>query len=171
MKKLTTIFLLLIPFVLSAQEFLYGVLPTKDGSIYYSGVVQADSTAAGVLYDKAHEWFVKTYGSGKAVIQIADRESGMIIGKGNIPMVFNMGIGKTPIDVWHIIKIEVKDGRWRYEITDLKTSTENLESWCVEMQKVFPKRMAAFAISLDTEIKAMITSLTEATKSRAEQEW
>ena len=55
------------------------------------------------LFSNALEWFANSFKSGKDVLQVSDKESGKIIGKGY----FNT----SPIQ----ITIVVKDNKYRYE--------------------------------------------------------
>jgi hypothetical protein len=66
------------------------------GFAEYMEVVQVDSVSKSELYLTALEWMNKTYKSGKSVIQTADNNGGMIIGKANTQTVIynNMGIMK-----------------------------------------------------------------------------
>lgn len=87
-----------------------------------SEVVEVDSTIkAKQLYDAAQIWFVENFKSANAVIQIEDKEAGKIVGKGFFeshgdlgPMQHEYYMG----DVYFILKVFVKDGRYKYELSD-----------------------------------------------------
>lgn len=89
--------------------------------IQFENVIKVDSTlTAKRLYELGVEWFAKTYNNSKAVIQMQDKDAGIIvakamfqatiIGKGLIPTV------TTPVD--YTLKIQFRDGRLKYEMTD-----------------------------------------------------
>jgi len=81
--------------------------------ITFTEVVIVDSTTTkDQLFERAQDWFVKAYGSGKEVIQLADKELGKIIGKALIPFGKDMGY------IYYTISIYVKDGKYKYVLTD-----------------------------------------------------
>lgn len=94
----------------------------------YSEVVQAEGKTSQQLYTTAREWFAKTFVSANDVIQMEDPASGKIIGKGSNHISESYVIGKgltaifTKLDWYpnYTLKIEVKDGRYKYELTDIK---------------------------------------------------
>lgn len=95
-----------------------------DGHIVYEEVVKVDPTMKQLdLYKKSREWFVNTFVSSKAVIQLDDKAEGQIIGKGNADYsaLFTNMVEET-ITCKFTVKIESKDGRYRYKIYDLTGS-------------------------------------------------
>lgn len=108
--------------------FILYLLPVFCYSQEYSEVIQAEGKTAAQLYTTAREWFAKTFVSANDVIQMEDPVSGKIIGKGSSHIAESYVIGKgltaifTKIDWYpnYTLKIEVKDGRYRYELTDIK---------------------------------------------------
>jgi hypothetical protein len=95
---------------LFGQGMLFDILPLKNGVVVYSDVIQISETDKNELYSRAKKWFVISYKSGKDVIQLDDKESGNIIGKGNFGV--NYGGARNPI-ISHTISISVKDGRYK----------------------------------------------------------
>ena len=88
--------------------------------LMYTEVIQADSISKLELYNRAKSWFSTTYNSANNVIQNDNKEDGEIIGKANIiynPKVFS-GSEQTKGSIKYTIKIYVKEGRCKYEITD-----------------------------------------------------
>lgn len=114
MKKLIFILYFFIPAFCFAQE--------------YTEVVQVEGKTAQQLYTSAREWFAKTFVSANDVIQMEDPTSGKIIGKGSNHIAEGYVVGKgiatifTTMDWYpnYTLKIEVKDGRYKYELTDIK---------------------------------------------------
>jgi len=118
---------------------------TTKPSFKLSDVVLVDSASKATLYSKAREWFSKSFKSAKAVLDLEDKENGKLIGKANftvfstesssenefvkLPKLSSkylkevkdaMNVKKT-IEVGRIdftISIYVKDGRYKYEITN-----------------------------------------------------
>ncbi|UOQ64424.1 DUF4468 domain-containing protein [Hymenobacter volaticus] len=93
------------------------VLPFDSDTkrISYQGVVEVPGTTKDQLYVRAYEWLAKTYRSANAVIQMQDKEAGRLVGKGVMKVTlrgFNAGY------VQHTITIYLKDGRYKYILTD-----------------------------------------------------
>jgi hypothetical protein len=112
---------------------IYCFFPALCFSQEYSEVVQIEGKTAQQLYTTAREWFAKTFVSANDVIQMEDPVSGKIIGKGSNHITESYVVGKgitvmhTKID-WYpnfTLKIEVKDGRYKYELTDIKIKSSS----------------------------------------------
>lgn len=114
-------------------------------AIKFNDVVYVESASKLALYSKAREWFSKNFKSAKAVLDLEDKENGKLIGKANFAVFSTessnenefvkfpkmsakkskdlqdaMTVKKT-IEVGRIdfiIYIYVKDGRYKYEITN-----------------------------------------------------
>ncbi len=122
MKKLIAIFLFL-PMVTFAQEKSDLIIfPEVNGVVDYTDVVILDSSVKkNELFNRAKAWFIQYYKSANDVIQMQDKDAGIIIGKGVFEFGFNPSTlsDRTTIYVSHTIKIYVKDGKYKYEIGDL----------------------------------------------------
>ncbi len=86
--------------------------------VTYQEIVKVDGVNKDELYVRAREWFALTFKSSKDVIQMDDKAAGKIIGKGS-----SEGSTKyrmLTMDYWlnYTVSITVKEGRYRYEITD-----------------------------------------------------
>ena len=98
----------------------------ENGNVTYQRIVDSLNLSKTELYNKAMDYFVLNYGDANSVIQNKDIENGIILGKGLFKSVhFSSAVLIFyTIDAWHILKIEVKDGRARitlsltqYEVT------------------------------------------------------
>ena len=111
MKKLilTFIFFTAISMTVFGQE-----------SLTYTGVVQVDSVSKNELYNRLKLWFAIAYNSANDVLQIDNKEEGEIIGKAILKYNPNVlsGSEQTKGSIKYTIKIFVKEGRYKYEITD-----------------------------------------------------
>lgn len=89
-------------------------------ALTYTKVVQVDNISKGELYNRAKLWFATAYNSASDVLQMDDKEAGQIIGKAIIKYnpAFTRGSGQTKGKINYTIKVFVKDGRYKYEITD-----------------------------------------------------
>ena len=117
MKKIFLSLILMSPVILIAQS---GVFPLVDCKINYTEIVKIDSSInKATLFLNAKMFFVNEFKSAKDVIQLEDRESGTIIGKGYFTYNWDMGKNSyVEMKIWHTIKLTIKDGKYRYEITD-----------------------------------------------------
>jgi len=91
----------------------------KSGEIVFTNVVPVDSVKSSELFSRAKEWVALTYVSAKNVTQLEDKDAGTIVIKAMIN-VSTCVIVKNPIGVVrYTFKIQVKDNRYKYEVTDL----------------------------------------------------
>lgn len=107
---------------LLAQEADLVTIPINEkGSAEYTKVVSVETTSKSDLYINALEWMHKTYKSGKSVIQITDKDSGMIIGKAVSQSLTynNMGIKKDGGYFTYTISIYCKDNKYKYAIDNI----------------------------------------------------
>ncbi|MGN6297923.1 MAG: DUF4468 domain-containing protein [Ginsengibacter sp.] len=129
MKKLIPLCLFFFPLLANSQvsNDLH-ILPEENSIPTYTQIITIDSATQTELFNRAKIWFVDHYNDAKNVLQINDKESGILAGKGIIPIQFNIKIfdGKDSIsarqslDIYHTIKIFIKDGKYKFVITDLK---------------------------------------------------
>lgn len=66
------------------------------------------------LYTKVNSWFVSTFVSAESVIEYQDKEAGIVMGN----YVYDWNNGFIVFKVKQTIKIEVKDNKYRFSISD-----------------------------------------------------
>jgi len=117
MKLLITLSTLFISIICNSQNT---VIPYKDNVINYSEVVNLDSSyKKNDLYISAKRFFVDAFNSGKDVIQLDDKDAGLVVGKGFFSVIWKANFMYSyDMQVYHIIKVYVKDGKYKFEITD-----------------------------------------------------
>jgi hypothetical protein len=89
------------------------------------GVITLDSTfSKDFLYGKCLEWFAIAFKNSKAVLQMQDKESGIIIGKAlfTTKVKGNFFVPEVKETVSYIVKIMVKSGKVKYEISNFETT-------------------------------------------------
>lgn len=142
-------------------------LPMVEGKVDYIEVVKLDSSyKKNDLYLNAKKFFVDFFVSGKDVVQMDDKDAGIVIGKGNLLVSYKANFAMTyKTRVSHTIKLSLKDGKYKYEITDLSfeiilpsgNHVAGNESGTIED---FPKHNKdKFYSDLQDEIKDEITKL------------
>lgn len=91
-----------------------------DSTVYsFEGVVKLDSSLTqAALFKQARNWFNENFKSSKSAIEIADKETGEISGKGSFEhtMVFINGFNYADGAVEFMVTINVKPGKYKYVI-------------------------------------------------------
>jgi hypothetical protein len=101
------------------EEIIGQLQPDENGYITYQKVVDGLNLTKTELYNRAMDYFVHNYGDVNSYIENRDVVNGIIIGKGVFKKVhvFNEVLQNIIIDTWHVLEVEVKDGRARITIT------------------------------------------------------
>lgn len=112
MKKITSLVVVLLMMI---STFTNG-----QTALTYTNVVLVDSVTSIELYNRAKLWFATMYNSSNDVLQMDNKEEGLLVGKAIMnysPKVFS-GSEQTTGSIRYMIKIFVKDGRYKYEISN-----------------------------------------------------
>ena len=168
-------------------------IDSLSGKITYTEVVYVDSLAnKQELFSRAREWFAKAYKSSTKVIQMEDKESGKLVGKALMKVYFKERIGNRYLPGGYInytISIYIKDGRYKYEITDFYHTGEYVNDedkvpdggasekminatkgfWGLSYKKTY----LLFLYQMDDNIKDLIGTLKTAmiTKALKKDDW
>lgn len=98
----------------------------KHNAVSHSIVYEIPGKTKDQIYVEVNNWFIHSFGSGKSVIQLNDKEAGCIIGKGYVDALgTNTGFfNKSDAAAWVIMRIDIKDEKARviatiqsYEVT------------------------------------------------------
>lgn len=130
MKRILIILLTVLPSVLFGQKEEINVelplykmeLPINEetGLISFVYVVQVNDLSKDELYSRAREWFTVKYNSADAVLQMEEKENGLLIGYAFTDMtIMEAGLGDIE-KMYYTIKIYTKDGRYKCVITDIR---------------------------------------------------
>lgn len=119
MKQLLLIALVLFSIKCHSQDISQVPWDSLANKVVYNGVVPAEGANQAELYGRAKVWVASTYRSGKDATLVEDVATGVILIKGWIPWSSGFYSGEV-VKLWHTVRIAVKDGRFRYEITDLE---------------------------------------------------
>lgn len=123
MKNLVILFLVFTYSALQAQDKT--IFPAdSNGKITYTEVISLnDSIKKDELFSRAKSTFVNLFKNSNRVIQNEDPTAGNITGKGNFPMYAKfLGSTKEMGSVSFTVSILVKDGKYKYVITDFNHS-------------------------------------------------
>ncbi|HKR03504.1 MAG TPA: DUF4468 domain-containing protein [Bacteroidia bacterium] len=171
MKKLLTILFLTTWLQINAQT----TLPTDSatGRITFTEVVKVDSTAASELYSRAKIWFGETFNSAQSVIQTDDANSKTIVGKGGAVYYMNGLTGEkfNAGTIHYMIKVEAKDNRYKYTITDFDVQTkyasstvEDYNNTKKQKQKLYDQ-VQTIGDGLSTSLKNSLSKTSSSAKS------
>lgn len=192
MKALLFLYALILPFANYCQNPILP-LDNETGKIAYSDIIKFDSFAKDDIFIKANEWFVNVFNSADNVIQLNSKEDGVIIGKGFSKLTSKPSAVYVTSKLYYTIKIEVKEGRYKYSIYDIyylaypdvyNPSPSPLTSeflYGIYMKEDFTKTKFkgksklryTYVIDLDTEIRKIIMNLTSAIipSTIGEEDW
>ncbi|QIA06840.1 DUF4468 domain-containing protein [Draconibacterium halophilum] len=144
--------------------------------IMYTDVVHTDSTLLKAdLFTLARIWFAETFRTSGAVIQMEDKESGVLIGKAIVPIIYkSFGVTHDLQNVLFTLSIYFKDGRYKYEMTDFiyqqQSPSPLIEFNDIPFEYIYfnknlgvrkynKKTRLSFVNQLDTQVKIILKDL------------
>lgn len=155
--------------------------------ISYTEVVQLEGTPTkDELYERAKEWFARYYKSSNNVLQIDEKENGKLVGKAALRVyIRSMGADYEGGIVSYTISVYVKEGRYKYEITDFVHNGQQRTKEGMEIKgrgpaevflspdsKLQGKLFGYYLNQIDAASKDAITSLKEAmAKGKKSNNW
>ena len=89
-----------------------------SGKVSYQGVVQVPGATQATLYARAKKWMETAPGPTPLTIETQDATAGKITGKTSELVMQNLFGANVQVPLWRTITIQVKPGRFRYQITD-----------------------------------------------------
>jgi hypothetical protein len=103
----------------AAENIASQVSLDKNNALTYTQVVEAPGKTKEQLYVLINYWYTSTFTSGKEVIQLNDKEAGVIIGKGFVEGIatHSGGTNSYKVNLCPIIKTDIKDGKIRITYT------------------------------------------------------
>lgn len=137
----------------------------KTGLITYSRVVESPGLSATQAYLKGLAWAMKYYKNPTDVIRERDTVNNSILCKARFKISNppdKKGFATDAGLVMYTIKVQFKDGRYRYELTEInwkQTSHYPVERWMDTNSQVYRNEYAWYLQQTDTEVKEVIKSL------------
>jgi hypothetical protein len=90
----------------------------ENGNVTIVKVIDLPGLKKDEIYVRTLSYFTYNYTSGKSVIQLQEKENGLIIGKGLYENVHvGAGLVTTEVSAWHVIRIDIKDEKVRIIVT------------------------------------------------------
>ncbi|RZK22511.1 MAG: DUF4468 domain-containing protein [Hymenobacter sp.] len=91
---------------------------SSTGKVAYQGVVQVPGASQAALYARAKKWFATAPGPTKMTIETQDEAAGKLTGKTSELVMQNFLGANVQVPLWRTVVVQVKPGRFRYQITD-----------------------------------------------------
>lgn len=91
----------------------------KNKALTYTQIIDCTGKSKEQLYIILNYWYSNSFGSGKAVIQLNDKDAGVIIAKGYVDGIAQHvgGLNTFTVSITPIIKTDIKDGKVRVTYT------------------------------------------------------
>ncbi len=146
-------------------------LPIEPESkkIMYREVVDQQGKPA-YLYDKAIEWFGYYYLNAQSVYTVQSKENGKIEGVGRMKIYYTdeaSGVQRDGGVVMYQIKMELKDDKFRYTLTDFNlkgASRYPLEKWMNKTDPAYNANWDSYLYQVDTTMQRLISTMKEKMK-------
>ena len=91
---------------------------SASGLITYQAVVPVAGASKQELYRRAREWFVNNFKAYRQVVSVEDTLGGEITGTYHSIQDKYVLLTYAPWEYWRTLKVYVKNGRYRYELTN-----------------------------------------------------
>ena len=181
-KVILSAIVLLVSMVAFAQkteipEAPYLPIDERTNLVTYQDVVKQEGTPK-VLYDRAMNWVKKYYKNTAEVIKSADPEKCVINMRSSVRIYYKDKDGTMRFKniVYYNFKLECRDNRYRYTITDFKekaTGSAPIEVWFNTSASGWTPSMYGYLSQIDEEMHKLIDSLEEGMQPAEEfvDEW
>lgn len=111
-------------------ERMLDSIPTKDDKILYDEIVTTDSTQTKEqLFIRIRQWFVENFTDSKNVLEVNDKDNGLLTGKGTYKYAMLNGLNTHEGYTTFVINAAVKDGKFRYQLYNFNAEGVNTSLW------------------------------------------
>jgi hypothetical protein len=154
-------------------------LPVDPDSklITYKEVVNQEGVKD-ILYDRGASWFSAFYKSPSSVLKIQDKVNGKLEGFGQfvITYVDEQGLKRDAGMIRYTIKLELKDNKYRYTLTDFNLKAASrfpLEKWMNKNDPTYNPMWDSYLYQVDTSMLSLVRNLKEGMKPKVikKDEW
>jgi len=94
------------------------LIPLKNGHIFYEETREVNASKDDIFHN-ARKWFVNNFPKEKSVLQMEDKEDGIMMGKAQYLYSFSSGVKSVYVTMYFTLNLEIKDGKYRIQIYDL----------------------------------------------------
>jgi len=159
------VFATALSMTINAQDKFKDIFPLINGKITYTNIVKVDSISKDEIYNRAKHWLAYNYD----YFKIDDKDE--LICKGHIQYGY--------AQIWQIITIKIKEGRYKYEITNFQaTQHVVMEGSSSDIDVPLEKYQAFLHLgekeaykNIDSQINAQIESLKKAISTEKTENW
>lgn len=155
---------------LEAQQANTPPVPIDEDSkkIMYREVVSQDGTPD-YLYDRAIEWFRSYYPNPTSVYTVQDKVNGKIEGIARLTLRYDDpdGLRRDAGIVQYNIKVELKENRYRYTLTDFTYKTASrypCEKWLNKADPAYNPLWDSYVYQIDTTMRSLVSKMKEGMK-------
>lgn len=106
-----------------------GLWKQENETIYVQKIIDLEGLNKDIIFNKVLEFMTRTYKDASEVIQVKEKENGLLVGKGTSYFYVNEIFKGSAVKqtIWHIFKAEVKDNKARITIS-IHTVNWNVEA-------------------------------------------
>jgi len=146
--------------------------------IMYRAVIEEKGSTE-YLYNKAVEWFSYFYPNPSAIFTVQDKVNGKIEGTGRMKVYFTDEKSGVRLDgglIIYLIKIELKENKYRYTLTDFNLKAASrfpVEKWMNKADPAYNPQWDSYLYQIDTTMQRLISTLTKKMKPvvQKKDEW
>jgi hypothetical protein len=138
-------------------------IDSVSGKIRYQAVVQAPGASQAELYRRARNWFVSRFPDYPHVVRVDDQAGGELAGT----YCTIMQKLTNSYEVWRTLHVYVKEGRYRYEITDFggRDIGNPYDSQIYRVEPTNPMNVRRYGAEVAKQAQADIASLISTMKT------
>jgi len=174
-KFTTTAFtvLLLSATNISAQDNSSLPVDSKSALITYTKVTELSNTSTGEMYQRALQWANTFYKNPTDVIRERDSVNGSILCKARFKMMNpadKNGVITDAGNVMYSLKIQFKEGRYRYELSEINWKQQSYfaaERWMDKKSSAYKPVYDFYLQQTETEVQRVLQSLEKAMSTKA----
>lgn len=181
--KITLLFAILVNCVFAQKDFKASKIPLSEETklFTYNKVVEVPTTSKVDLYDRAFAWLSVYYKNPADVLKEKDRDAGMMLLKARFK-ISNMvdkksGVATAGGDVQYTLKLDFKEGKFRYTLTDInwkQLSYFPAERWMDKSNQYYSPNWDYYLSQTDEACKKVVADLEKAistAKAEKKDEW
>lgn len=130
-------------------------MPSLGTKVGIQEVVKLDSVSKKELYVRSKAFIINHFQSAKAVIQSDDAEIGILVGNGISDIMVKNSFGTTAMSMSYQMRFEVKEGKVRYTITDVRITSGAGVYVNAEYYWSHPKMTKPIVREIDAELRRL----------------
>jgi hypothetical protein len=162
-------FFITLSIIVPIFSFAQPQIPTKEGKAFYEEIDSLPSASKTDLYNKSKVWFVNTFNNANAVIQMDDKDAGIIMGKGITSFdAGNIMTGPIRQFINYTININLKDNKCRIQVYDIYVSNGNAAAYTAETLLKYPKMNKKKIERINNDVQGTIASFKVAITKKSE---